>query len=138
MEVRFAPEYLLFKGGQQMSIGNLLLTDADPWVQIYLTPSTSGFTENETTTDNGSIFDVKVNGFYPGDSEDFRAILDGMVWHRWVVKATDSMGLVHTAGSANELMDFAANFQVDPDMAGNRGWQLQWAGTLSARTKVTG
>lgn len=136
LDIECAPYQLLNGQASQFTVGDLVLTAASPWLSIYFTQGTKVYTEKDTPSDMGNSYQVDVAGFFPGDSAWMRMRLDAMNKIRWIVRVKDNAGIRRQVGEWSEALTFVADFQNEGAMAGDRGYNMKWAGQLSKRPSV--
>lgn len=138
LAVECCPLALYAERAQEVAIGDIRLTLANPWLTLYATVNTKTYSESEEPDSNGSRYNVKVSGFYPGDSQAIRTRLEYMRWHRWIVRAVDNMGVRRQAGDELSGLQFLSSFQIDATMSGDRGFRFEYSGDLAVRPMVLG
>lgn len=112
--------------------GSLVFHTGFSWQNVYGTEETKEYEEKPDETDDGTIWNVQISCFLPGDSAQLRFTLDQMVRHRFIVECEDNVGLRRRVGTKVENLSFAYSFGVDPQMSGRRGYKLSWSGKLTS------
>lgn len=100
------------------------------WSRIYCTPGTLQYRERTGRDDNGLTYQLDLKGFSPDDSPTKRSQLESLLrYGRMLVRFCDNQGLIRTAGTPVETLDFDFELATDADVPGSRGYSLTLTGT---------
>lgn len=103
------------------------------WLNAYCSPFSGRYDEESNETDNGTVYSVTVEGFWPGAGSDAdRLQLDELTRHRFVVEATDLSGSLRLIGTTRTPLTFIYKFRTGTQPGDRRGYVLSWTGQLMA------
>lgn len=106
------------------------------WYSCYGTEGTKPFDEEQSQSDNGPVWAVKVQAFLPGDSAGLRQALRELSRHRFVLELEDNVGLLRRIGTLIENLELTYSFTTGAAMGDRRGFKLVFSGSLSAPSPI--
>ncbi len=102
------------------------------WSRIYCTQETIGYSDDQTITDNGRVYDMAVIGFSPSDDAAKAAELEKLTGlGRVMVRFRDNARLTRVIGTPTEGLEFTYKLTTDTTVAGNRGYSLQMEAVIT-------
>lgn len=100
---------------------------------VYCTPFSARYEESSEETDNGTVYTVTIEGFWPAAGSDAdRVLLDELTRHRFLVETTDLSGTLRLVGTSREPLAFRYQFRSGSQPGDRRGYVLTWTGSLLA------
>ncbi|UHG93450.1 hypothetical protein [Spirosoma oryzicola] len=105
------------------------------WTRIYCTQGTLQYRMGSQHTDNGRLYSFEIKGFSPDDNAVKSAAIDALfAYEKLIVRFTDNSGLVRIVGLPDEALTFSHELGTDPDVPGQRGYDLNLKGTSTQRS----
>lgn len=118
-------------------IGPAVFKPGHRWFTIYGSQWTKDYKEDQTETDNGDIWSIDIQLFFPGDSEPQRAAINQLTGrHRFVVETQDNIGIWRRTGTISEGLSLSYKFGIDQSAGGRRGTSIRFSGDLTARPPI--
>ncbi|GAB2780468.1 hypothetical protein GCM10027275_25010 [Rhabdobacter roseus] len=111
--------------------GTIGLATTAQWVRLYLTDQTAGFQESMKNTVQGRLHSFRVEGFYPGDSEELRRFLGLTDWERLLCRITDTQDRTRVIGSRDSGLELDYDSVIEAEMGGRRGTRMAFAGEMA-------
>lgn len=108
------------------------------WLNGYATAQTLAFTEEPGVDAQGTLYNLTVAGFVPGDKPDLAAMLEEMASQRFVLVLKDPAGILRMVGAPTRPLDFAASFDSGAGRADQKGYTMKFTGLSGVRAPEYG
>ncbi|WP_128544069.1 hypothetical protein [Larkinella soli] len=103
------------------------------WKRIYCTQGTLQYRDQTKETENGYLHELEIRGFAPDDSAGKAMLIDELLqYRRFLVRFRDNAELTRLAGTPVESLLMEMELGTDSEVPGQRGYQLNFTGTLTA------
>lgn len=106
----------------------IILKPGKSWYQGYATSETLIFSDEPEKTANGTSFNLKVNGFVPGDKPELTNLLYEMEHLHFLVLLTDTRSKLKIIGSTTYPLEFKAAFSSGEQRSAAKGYSIQFFG----------
>ncbi len=104
------------------------------WYDVYGTPGTMGFSEDETPSDHRSYFVVEINASIPKDRTEVRNSLDDLREKKCIVDCLDSNLERRLVGTITEPLKCITAFDTTNKVTGKNAHTIKILGSILQRS----
>lgn len=104
-------------------------------IEMYCSPGSISFTENESQEKYGLGYKNQLNAFIPKDSVETQAIINTMSGRKWVVILLDQNEQFKVAGTPEIPLRVSFDLDTGSDTADRNGHTVSFYGTQTAKAK---
>lgn len=112
-----------------LGIGSVVFSTEDNIVEMYCSPGSMSFTENETQQRWGTGYKTELKAFAPKDSAEAHEIVAGMTGRKWIVIYLDQNEQYKCVGTTDIPLRVAFDLATGADTPERNGHSISFYGT---------